>query len=72
MPVRVPGPDRNDRHGRPKGRQQVVGGRGRAAVVGDLEHVDGRQPAPQQDGVDVVLGVAREQEAAVLVFAEQD
>ena len=39
-------------------------GRGRAAaMVGDLEHVDAGQPPPHEDRVDVLLDVAREEEA---------
>ena len=40
--------------------------------MSDLEHVDRRQPAGQQHGIDIVLSVACEQEAAVLIIAEQD
>jgi hypothetical protein len=72
MPVRVQRADGDDRHARPQRRQDGVRRCGGAAVVSDLEHVDGRQPAGQQDRVDVVLRVSSQQEAAVLVLAEHD
>ena len=41
-------------------------------MVGDFEHVDSREAAAQQDGVDIVFGIAREQEPAILELAQQD
>ncbi len=40
--------------------------------MGDLEHLDLRQPASEQHGVDLLLDVAHEQEAMGLDGAEQD
>jgi hypothetical protein len=40
-------------------------------VVRDLEHVDRRQAAGEQDRVHVVLGVAGQEEAPVPVLAQQ-
>ena len=68
--VRIRRADRDDRDGGPKGGQEIVGRSRGAAVVRDLEHVHRRQSAGQQQRIDVILGVAGEQEAAVLVLAE--
>ena len=45
---------------------------GRAAMVGDLQEVDGGQAAAGEDRIDVVLDVAGEQEAPAGDLAEQD
>jgi hypothetical protein len=71
MAVRVRRPDRDDRDARP-GSGQKLGGSGRgAAVVSDFEHVYMGQAAGEQDRIHVVLGVARKQESATAVLAEE-
>lgn len=72
MAVRVPGTDRHDGDRRPDGGEEGRTRRGAAAVVGDLEHVDARQPATHQDRIDAFLGVAGQEEAATCHLAEED
>jgi hypothetical protein len=61
--VRVVGPSRGDRDPGLDHREERVGGRGTAAVVGDLEDVDRREPGGDQGRVDLLLDVAGQQEA---------
>jgi len=64
MAVVVADPDRDERDDGP-GRGEEVGRRGRGApVVGDLEHVESRQPGGDERRIHVLLGVAGEQEVA--------
>ena len=69
--VRVAGARRGDRDPRPDRIEERLGGRGRAAVVGDLEQVDARQAAREQRRVDALLDVAREQEPPPVRLAQQ-
>ena len=63
MTVRVPEAGRRDGNSRADRREEGVGRGGATAVVGDLEHLDPRQPASDQHGVDLLFDVAHEQEA---------
>ncbi len=72
MSVWVAGPGR--RHGDP-GPDSLDEwlGRGRsAAVVGDLEQVDGRQTGCQQGRIDLLLDIAHQQESTPTHIAEDD
>ncbi len=72
MPIRVAGPRRGDGDPWPDRRDERVGRRSPAAVVRDLEDVDGRQAGRQERRVDVLLDVAGQQEASVADGPEQD
>jgi hypothetical protein len=69
--VVVAGARRDEREPRTDRVQECPARRRGAAVVGDLEHVDPREPAPHQPGVDVLLGITGQQEAQPVGFAEQ-
>ena len=70
--VRVVGTDRDDRHGRSDHLEQGRGRRCPAAVVGDLEDVDPREAAGEEEGIDALLGVAGQQEAVPGGGPEED
>lgn len=55
--------DRDDRQRRPDRGQERRRRRGSAPVVRDLQHVGVAKASPQQDRVDLLLGIAHEQEA---------
>ena len=69
--VRVAGAGRRDRDPRSDGVDECLGRRRRAAVVGDLEQVDARQPAGEQRRVDALLDVAHQQEPAAVRLAQE-
>lgn len=69
--VRVVSPDGHDGDRRSHGGDEGRARRGPAAVMGDLEDVHPGQPALDECRVDVVLGVAGQQEAARTGRAEQ-
>jgi hypothetical protein len=70
MAVTVPGSGRRHRDRGTGGVEERVGGRGPAAVVGDLEQVNPRDRFAQL-GIDLLLDVAGQQELAALDRAEQ-
>lgn len=72
MPVIVAGPDRDHGHARPDEVQEGLARRGPRSVVGDLQQVDRREPARDELGIDVVLHVARQEEAPAGDGAEED
>jgi hypothetical protein len=69
--VVVVGAGRDQREPRSQGFQQRPARRGRAAVMRDLEHVDPTQAVREQPWIDVLLGVAREQEADAVRLAQE-
>jgi hypothetical protein len=70
--VRIAGARRRDRDPRPDRIDEGLR-RGRPApVMGHLQHVYTRQPFVEQRGIDVLLDIAGEQEAAIADLAEED
>ena len=69
--VRVAGAGRGDRDSRVDGVDERLGRRRGAAVVGDLDQVDAREPAGEQRGVDALLDVAHQQEPAAVRLAQE-
>jgi hypothetical protein len=69
--VGVSGTRRDDGNGRRHRIEKRRRRRRAAAVVRHLEHVDVRQPAPDEDRIDRLLDVARQQEASPIDRAEQ-
>jgi hypothetical protein len=69
--VRVDRSDGHDRRPGPNGVEERLGGRGPTAVMSDLEQIDPGQAARQQDGIDLLLDVAGQQEALRAERAEE-
>lgn len=72
MPVPVLRAGGRHRDRRARGRKERLGGRGPTAVMGHLEEIDHRDPAPHEFRVHAFLDVAGQQEAAALGLAEED
>jgi hypothetical protein len=72
MPVGVDRPDRDDRDRGPDLVEEAIRGRCPAAVVGNLEQVHPGQATADQDGIDLLLDVAGQQEALAGKRAQQD
>jgi hypothetical protein len=71
MPVGVLGTGRCDRDRGTRRRDEWLGRRRAAPVMGDLEDVDPRQPTGEQQRIHVVLDVAGEQEVTIVDRAQQ-
>jgi hypothetical protein len=72
MAIVVLGTDRDDRHARARRVEECGGCRGPRAMVGDLQQVDVREPSTDERRVDVLLGIAGEEEPLAAGHAEQD
>jgi hypothetical protein len=72
MAIGIARPGRGHRDPRSHGVDERLGRGGLAPVMGDLEQINVRQTLRQQLGVDRLLDVAHQQEAAASHLAEQD
>jgi hypothetical protein len=71
MPVWIARTRRRDRDLRSHRLHERLGRGGPAAVMGDLEEIEPRQPRGEEARVDVLLDIAREQETVLPDRAEQ-
>jgi hypothetical protein len=72
MSVRVVGSNGDDGDPRTGGGEKVSGGGGPTPMVGDLEEVEMGDSARHEDGVDGLLGVAREEEELSTIVAKEN